>query len=85
MKKLTAIVAVIIVLGSAWLIYSKVTQARREAGYKTAMAPFQRDLPVGMSREQVKNYFDSRNIRYNRVRVGGEEADRFEIQIGTEP
>ena len=49
------------------------------------MAPLQRDLPLGMPRADVKNYLDTRNIRYDRVRVGGEEADRFEIQIGTEP
>jgi hypothetical protein len=40
---------------------------------------------LGMPRADVKNYLDTRNIRYDRVRVGGEEADRFEIQIGTEP
>ena len=34
-------------LGLAWVTNSKVTDARREAAYRAAIAPFERDLRLG--------------------------------------
>ena len=85
MKKLVAFAIVLTVLISGWLIYSKAKKDEREAEYQAAMAPFKRDLPVGTSRVDAEQYLNSRHIKYDRVRVGGEEADRFQIQIATEP
>jgi len=47
MGKGTIIVAVGVVLVSAWFIVPAVRQSRREAAYRVALAPFQRDLPFG--------------------------------------
>src|SRR5260370_40643299 len=70
---------------SAWLMCSRITKARRETAYHAAIAPFQRDLTMGTPRADVKKYLDARNIDYHVVRVGGSEADTYEIKIGEEP
>ncbi len=85
MKRAIVFAVVAAVLISTWLAYAKVPQARRETAYRAAMAPFQRDLPVGMSKDDVKKYLDSGNVSYNSVRFGGSEADTYEIKIGEEP
>ncbi|MGA8437605.1 MAG: hypothetical protein WB762_35135 [Candidatus Sulfotelmatobacter sp.] len=84
-KGLTFILIVIGLLALTWAVYSKITHARREASYRVAMMPFERDLRVGMSRPDVQSYLDSRRIEYNRARFGGKDADTFEIKIGEEP
>jgi hypothetical protein len=85
MKKLVVfIAAIVVVLFSVWFAYSKITQARREAAYQRTVALYQHNLPVSTTKAQVENYLDSRQIQYNWVRFGGDEADSYEIQIGTE-
>ena len=49
------------------------------------MAPFQRDLRIGMDRTEVQTYLDSRRVAYERVRYGGNDADTFEIKVAQEP
>ncbi len=85
MRKGIALAVFVVALVSAWLAYSKVTQARREAAYRAATAPFQRDLRVGMDRADVRKYLDSRKVVYYSVRYGGSDADTYEIKIGEEP
>jgi hypothetical protein len=85
MKKLVTITAICVVAFSTWFTYSKITQGRRDAAYQGAMAPFQHDLPIGTTRATVENYLESRKVESHRVRFGGDEADSYEIQIGTEP
>jgi hypothetical protein len=85
MRKVIAVALVGVVLVSAWLVYSKVTQARREAAHRTALAPFQHDLRMGMDRVEVQKYLDSRRVDYHAVKYGGSDADTYEIKIGEEP
>ncbi|HEV7550904.1 MAG TPA: hypothetical protein VGP65_04440, partial [Candidatus Angelobacter sp.] len=84
-KRIAFIVITGVALFSAWFAYSKTTRARREAAYQRAMAPYQHDLPIGTTRTRVENYLESEKVEYHRVRFGGDEADSYEIQIGTEP
>ena len=85
LKKFIAIAAICVVVFLTWFAYSKITQARREAAYQRTVAPFQHDLPIGETRATVENYLESRKVEYHWVRFGGDEADSYEIQIGTEP
>jgi hypothetical protein len=83
MKK--GIAFVLFAVALLWFAYSKVTQARREAAYRAAIAPFERDLAVGMDRAEVEKYLDLRKANYHAVRYGGSDADTYEIKIGEEP
>jgi hypothetical protein len=85
MTKSIAFALLAIVLVSGWLGYSKITQARREATYRSAIAPFQRDLRVGMGKTAVQKYLDSRRVSYRAVGFAGNDADTYEIKIGEEP
>ncbi len=85
MRKGIAFVVLAIALVSGWFAYSKVTQARREAAYREALAPFRRDLHVGMDRADVQKYLDSRGVEHHAVRYGGDTADTYEIKIGEDP
>jgi hypothetical protein len=85
MRKIIGLAVLGFVSVSPWLIYSKVTQARRETAYRVAIAPFQRDLPVGLAKGDVEMYLDSRKIDYHVVKVGGSEGETYEIKIGEEP
>jgi hypothetical protein len=76
----TAVVAV-----SSWFAHSRVAQGRREAAYQVAMAPFKRDLPVGIGRRDVERYLHSRDILYNGVQFGGSDGWTYEIEVGEEP
>jgi hypothetical protein len=71
-----------IVLLSAFLIHSKLNQARREASYRTALASYQHDLHIGADKADVQQYL---HLAYHAVRYGGNDADTYEIQIGVEP
>jgi hypothetical protein len=64
MRTGTIIVAVCVILVSAWFLLPRVRQARRESAYRVALAPFQRDLPIGMTRDEVKKYLDSRHVEH---------------------
>jgi hypothetical protein len=75
----------VVALVSTWLTYSKITHARREVSYRVAIAPFKRDLRIGMDRTEVKNYLNSHRIICNTVRYGGSDGDTCEIKIGEEP
>ena len=86
MKKLIALIAGVgVLLFSVGFAYSKITQARLDAAYQRTVASYQHNLPLGTPRAEVQNYLESKKLDYQRVRVGGEEADRFQIQIATEP
>ena len=84
-RRLLVLVILVAVAISAWLIYSKVTQARREAAYRVVLAPFQRDLSPGMARSEVEKYLDSRGVKYTWVFLGGRSAKTDLVEIGEEP
>lgn len=84
-KRVTSLVVAIGFLVLAWSAYSKIVQARREATYRAAIMPFQRDLRIGMDRPEVQTYLDSRRVDYHRVRYGGSDSDTYEIKIAQEP
>jgi len=85
MRKGLVVAVFLAVLGSTWLAYTKVTQSRRDASYRAAIAPFQRDLNLGMDRADVRKYLDSHAVAYHAVRYGGNDADTYEIKIAEEP
>ena len=85
MKRIIAVALFVIALVSTWLVYSKVTQARQEAGYRAAMVPFQHDLRLGMDRPDVQKYLDLQNVEYHSVRYAGNGAPTYQIKIGEEP
>jgi hypothetical protein len=86
MKKIIALtVAGAAVLLSMWLISSRVGQSRRNSSYRKAIAQFQRDLPIGMTKEGVRKYLDSRNIQYYAATRGQNRVVAFEITIGEGP
>jgi|GEM_PF-735074 hypothetical protein len=72
-------------LASTWVAYSRVTQHHRDAVYGAAIAPFQRDLPIGTPRAKVDEYLNFRQIEYHPVRIGGSDRVRYEIKIGEDP
>ncbi len=75
MRKRNALIAVfVLALALTWPVYSLIRQARRDAAYRTAIAPFQRDLHIGMSEAEVKRYLNTRHIEYPSVRYGGSEG-----------
>jgi hypothetical protein len=85
MRKRNALIAVFaLALALTWPVYSLIRQARRDAAYRTAIAPFQRDLHVGMAEEKVKRYLDSRHVEYHPVRLGGSNGPTYEIRVGEE-
>lgn len=86
MKKNIALVAIFgVALVSTWPVYSKIVQARRDAAYRAAIAPFQRDLRLGMTQTEVKKYLDSRQLKYFPVKFGGSDGWTYEIKIGEDP
>jgi hypothetical protein len=70
---------------STWFIYSRVTQARRDDAYRTAIAPYQRDLHVGMARADVDKYLDARHVAHYPVRFGGSDGLTYEIKVWEDP
>ncbi len=61
-----------------------MTQHHRQVAYDAAIAPFRHDLPLGMSRTEVKQYLDSKGIDY--ISAGyGPDAETYTIEIGEEP
>jgi hypothetical protein len=85
MRKGVAVAVFLVVLVSTWLAYTKVTQSRRDASYRAAIALFQRDLHLAMDRADVRKYLDSQAVAYHSVRYGGNDADTYEIKIAEEP
>lgn len=45
------------------------------------MGPFQRDLPVGTSRVEVKKYLNSRSVSYHAI----DDGATYLVEIGEEP
>ena len=85
MRKGIVLAVFVVALITTWLTYSKITQARREASYGVAIAPFKRDLRIGMDRTEVKNYLNSHSVICNAVHYGGSDGETCEIKIGEEP
>jgi hypothetical protein len=85
MRKGVALVVFAVALVTMWLGYSKYAQAGRESSYRDALAPYQRDLTVGMDREQVVAYLKSHDVMCLTVRYGGSDGDTCEIKIAEEP
>jgi hypothetical protein len=72
-------------LTSVWLISSKVAQSRRNSVYRMAITQFQRDLPIGTPKADVRKYLDSHNIKYFAATRGESRMVAFEIKIGEDP
>jgi len=68
-----------------WLIGSRVALSRQDSTYRTAFDQFQRDLPIGTPRTEVKKYLDSRNIHYYVAKQGGNWVEAYEIKICEDP
>ena len=75
---LTAAVAV-------WQIHSRKAQAKRDASYQVALEPYKRDLALGLSKAEVEQYLDSRNVAYHVTRIGGHEGESYLIKVGEDP
>ncbi len=84
-KPLVILLVAAALLALAWNAYSNIKQARREASYRSAMAPFVDDLRLGMARADVETYLDSRRIPYHRVLDGVAAVHTDEIEIAEEP
>ena len=82
MRKAAVLAVFVVALGATWLLYSKVVQARRESSYRVAIAPFKRDLRIGMDRTEVKNYLNSHSVICNTVHYGGSDGETCEVKIG---
>jgi len=83
-KRIALIVVLCVAVISTWTVYSRITQARRDAAYRAAIAPLQTDLHVGMAESEVRRYLDSRNLKYYPVRVAGSDGPTREIKVGEE-
>jgi hypothetical protein len=84
MRKITVVAVFALTLVSTWLVYSKVTQSRRETAYSAAIAPFQHDLHLGMARADVEQYLHSRGANFSWINFG-QDAETYIIKIGEEP
>ena len=86
MKKVALIILAVVAFFSAWHIYSKSVQNRRESAYREALAPLQHDLHSGMTRTQVQAYLESRKLTYAPIFWDGSGgAWSYAIKIGKEP
>ena len=81
MKKGVALAVFAVALVAGWLSYSKHVQARRDAAYRVALAPFQRDLHVGTSRTDVEKYFRLHSVQYNAI----DDGQTYLVEIAQEP
>jgi hypothetical protein len=85
MRKGVAIVGLAFALIAGWLGHSKYIQAQREASYRAALSPYERDLRIGMDREQVMAYLKTHDVMCHTVRYGGSDGETCEISIAEEP
>jgi hypothetical protein len=85
MKKIVAVIVIAIAAASIWHLHSKSVEGRREATYREALAPFQRDLHAGMTREDVRSYLDSKKVMYYPAFYGAGGVWSYETKIGEEP
>ena len=81
MRKGVPLVVFAVALVAGWLGYSKYMQTRREAAYRLALAPFQRDLHVGTSKTDVEKYLHSHDVLYNAIDFG----QTYLVEIAQEP
>ena len=84
-RKFIVIGCIITLLLAGYMFHEHIVDARRNAAYHAAIAPFERDLNRGMSKDTVEEYLHVHKIQYNTVHVGGSPGERIEIQIGEEP
>jgi hypothetical protein len=83
MRKLISLtVAGALALVFVWLVGSRVAQGKRDSAYRTAVAKFQHDLPLGTPKAAVQEYLHSRNIDYYAAKRGGSRVVAYEIKIG---
>ena len=87
MRKRTIVAVIGIALVSPWFVVPRIRNARRESAYQKALTPFRRDLSIGMSKDEVKRYLDSRRVAYREVAdaIGGYGGPEYEIKIGEDP
>lgn len=89
--KLTAIAfAVVLLFASAILLRrhqrANVAQAQRDASYTRVLAIYKHDLPLGITRPQVKAYLDRHGVMYTGMYWGQRpDAPAFAVKIGEDP
>jgi hypothetical protein len=84
-KTVIAVALLGVIAGLPYYLYSRITHARREAVYTAKMTEFQRDLRIGMTRDEVLNYLRWHSPVYNAVQYGGSKAVTYQIKVGEEP
>jgi hypothetical protein len=81
MKKGVALVVFGLALVSGSLGYSKYMQTRREAAYRVALAPFQRDLHRRKSQNRRRKIFSFTCCAYNAI----DDGRTYRVEIAQEP
>jgi hypothetical protein len=80
------ILAIVLIAALAWMIpHYRETQRRklREAGYQATLTSYSSELKLGMTRQEVHDLFQRRNIVLFREPYGGPPLDDF-IKVGRE-
>jgi hypothetical protein len=77
--------AIVVMVALGCLSYSKIAQIHRQTLYDAALVPFQRDLPLGLRRTDVRDYLNSRNVNFRAVGIAGRKSAPYLIEIGEEP
>ena len=86
-KILVCTLAACLISSSALLIYVNRKRERRGAVYSAAIAPYRRDLPIGMTKADVGKYLDSRRVSYT-AHYWGLRPDAgwsYAIKVAEEP
>ena len=85
MRKLASAAVIVTVCVSAWLLYSKVAQHRREAAYLSTIKALQRALPNGMTMTEVSKYLDFNGMKYSALQEGENANWTYQVKIGEDP
>jgi hypothetical protein len=87
-KKTLAVIAIVVVLFSAWLVYARHksrlaedrgAQAQRDAAYQATLVQIQQELPAGTRRDEVRKALQSRKM------LSSETDKDIEVGIGQDP
>jgi hypothetical protein len=76
------ILALVLIAALAWTI-TDYRKAQRETQYQTALKSYSSELKLGMTRQEVHNLLQRRNVVLFREPYGGPHLDDF-IKIGRE-
>lgn len=85
MNKVLRVSAAAQLLIGIYVLYSWIKDQRRESSYRTTLARYKQELPLGTDRGQVVRYLSSHNLKYNEVAFGFEKPTSYQIQIDQLP